>query len=120
MNENIFRKRLKELLEEKQISQKELANAIQTTEVSISRYMSGDRQPKIYIVQKIAEYLNISSDYLLGITDSHTQQKNDDVLYATNINKDYTKLSKDEQESIKKDVENYADYVIRKHFDDKK
>ena len=62
-----FIKNLSALLEEKGITQRELAEKIEVTEVTISRYLSGERSPRIEIVSKIAEYFKVTVDYLLGI-----------------------------------------------------
>ena len=64
--QSFFIKRLSELIEEKDITQRELAEAIQITEVSISRYLSGERCPRLEIVTKIADFFDVSTDYLLG------------------------------------------------------
>ncbi len=68
--QKIFIKRLVELMEEKDMTQCELANLIGTTNVTISRYISGERNPRIEIIAKIAEVFNVSIDYLLGISNS--------------------------------------------------
>ena len=60
---------LVELMEEKDMKQVDLANMIGTTNVTICRYISGERKPRIEIVTKIAEVFNVSTDYLLGVTD---------------------------------------------------
>lgn len=62
---NVFSERLKELLDKRGLSQRELADKIGTTEVSVSRYVKGDRTPKGPIITKIAQVLNVSTDYLL-------------------------------------------------------
>ena len=64
--ENIFINRLIELMEEKDMSQVSLSKLIGTTNVTISRYISGERKPRIEIVEKIAEVFDVSLDYLLG------------------------------------------------------
>jgi transcriptional regulator with XRE-family HTH domain len=61
---------LEAILEEKNIKQKELAAEIGVTEVTISRYLNGNRKPHSDIIIKMAEYLGVSTDYLLGMTDS--------------------------------------------------
>ena len=66
---DFFIKRLIELMEEKDMTQCELANLIGTTNVTISRYVNGDRIPRIEIVAKIAEVFDVSIDYLLGLSD---------------------------------------------------
>lgn len=65
----IFQKRLNKLLKEKGITLQKLADEIQTTKVSISRYKNGHRVPDIVILYKIAKYFNISADWIIGLTD---------------------------------------------------
>ena len=60
--------RILTLLEKKGMTQRELANKIGASEVSISRYISGARMPKANIVVYIADALNTTTDYLLGRT----------------------------------------------------
>ena len=62
-----FGKRLFSLLQKQGITQKELADRINTTEATLSRYVSGDREPKADMLANIATALHTTSDYLLGI-----------------------------------------------------
>ncbi len=62
--------RLKELRKSKQISQLKLALDLNTTQNTISRYETGEREPGISELIKIAKYFNVSVDYLLEITDN--------------------------------------------------
>jgi len=63
---DIFIKRLQDEIDKKGITQRELAKLTGVTEVTISRYLSGERKPRIEIIAKIAEVLNVSVDHLLG------------------------------------------------------
>lgn len=49
------------------ITQRELAERIGITEVSLSRYITGDREPKADTLANIATALFTTSDHLLGI-----------------------------------------------------
>lgn len=62
--------RLKELRKKKGISQQRLATDLNTTQNTISRYETGEREPGIDDLTKIADYFNVSIDYLLGRTDN--------------------------------------------------
>lgn len=62
-----FGQRLLSLLQKRGITQKELADKINTTEATLSRYVSGDREPKAETLANIATALYTTSDYLLGI-----------------------------------------------------
>lgn len=59
--------RITEALRAKNITQKELASRIGATEAVVSRYVSGDRDPKPEMLANIATALHTTSDYLLGI-----------------------------------------------------
>jgi transcriptional regulator with XRE-family HTH domain len=61
-----FAKRLKNILIEKGISQKELAKLIGVSEVTISRYLNEARNPRSEIVDELSRVLNVSTDYLFG------------------------------------------------------
>ncbi len=65
--EKSFGEKVLELLAERRMTQKELAELINTTEVTLSRYITGDREPKAETLANIATALQTTSDYLLGI-----------------------------------------------------
>lgn len=48
-------------------NRKSFADACGITEVSLSRYLSGDRVPKAPVIIAMAKALDVSADYLLGI-----------------------------------------------------
>lgn len=72
---NIFANRVKEILEEKDMKQKDLAEIVGISEVSISRYLKGTHEPGKDILEKIANALDVSIDYLLGRKDFLTKEK---------------------------------------------
>ena len=61
--------RIKELREEKNISQLELAKKLNLTQQSISLYEKEEREPSIDVLKNIANFFNVSLDYLLGKSD---------------------------------------------------
>lgn len=62
--------RLKELRKAKKISQLKLAMDLNMNQNTISRYETGEREPGINELIKIADYFNVSIDYLLERTDN--------------------------------------------------
>ena len=58
------------------ITQKELATKANITEGSLSRYENDIREPKAAALTQLAEALNVSTDYLLGLTDDMEVQNN--------------------------------------------
>lgn len=71
-----FGERLLSLLQKQGVTQRELAERINSTEATISRYVSGDREPKAEVLANIAIALHTTSDFLLGI------EKNDDFNFG--------------------------------------
>ncbi len=61
--------RLKELRTEKKITQLKLAMELNMSQNTISRYETGERQAGYAELIKIADYFDVSIDYLLGRTD---------------------------------------------------
>jgi transcriptional regulator with XRE-family HTH domain len=66
-----FGDKLKEILEEKNISQKEFASALNIAPTTLSGYINNKRQPDFELVKKIAFFLNVSIDFLL---DYHNEE----------------------------------------------
>lgn len=64
--------RLKELRKSKGISQLKLALDLNTNQNTISRYETGEREPGIHELIMIADYFNVSLDYLLERTNDPT------------------------------------------------
>lgn len=62
--------RLKELRRAKKISQLKLAIDLNTNQNTISRYETGEREPGITELIRIADYFNVSLDYLMERTDN--------------------------------------------------
>lgn len=67
MNE-VFSKRLKDALDLRNVTQRELASRIGLTEVAVSRYANGLRMPRADVFFEICEVLNVSPDFLMGKT----------------------------------------------------
>ena len=65
MNNKEYIKRIKDLMKEKGINQKELAQRSNITECAMSRYLNGNREPRIEAIFRISRALNVSVDYLL-------------------------------------------------------
>jgi transcriptional regulator with XRE-family HTH domain len=115
-----FSYRLTVLLDEHNMSQTQLAKKVGTTNVTICRYINGERIPRIDVASKIASVFNVSLDYLLGISesvDTENLTKNQDVdiailmksLYSLDGN---THLSKKQIEMIKTLLLANKDFIL--------
>ena len=63
----MFKEKIKELMNSRNVSQRELANAINITESAMSRYISGERKPRVDILTKLARYFDVSIEELIGV-----------------------------------------------------
>jgi transcriptional regulator with XRE-family HTH domain len=66
----VLGERLKKLRIDKKLTQEQLGEKINVTKVSISGYENGNRSPDTETLQRLANYFNVSTDYLLGRTDN--------------------------------------------------
>jgi len=64
----MIEKRMKELRENNNLQQKEVAQMLNITATSYNNYESGIRRPHYELLVKIAEIYSVTVDYLLGIT----------------------------------------------------
>ena len=67
---NKFQERLKELLEDYNLSRLALANKLSISSTTINGYFNKNYYPTIEIALNIAKFFNCSLDYLFGLTDS--------------------------------------------------
>ncbi len=61
--------RIKELRENRRLIQAILASELNITQQSLSKYERDITTIKIDILKSIAEYFNVTTDYLLGVSD---------------------------------------------------
>ncbi|MBP3579902.1 MAG: helix-turn-helix transcriptional regulator [Clostridia bacterium] len=62
-------KRIRELREDKDLLQKDLADYLHCTQVAYSRYELGTRDIPTEVLIALAKFHNTSTDYILGLTD---------------------------------------------------
>lgn len=65
--QDVFGKRLKRFMQEKNMTQRKLAKATGLTDVTISRYTNGTRLPGADELLKLSNALSVSADDLIGI-----------------------------------------------------
>ncbi|MBR5668484.1 MAG: helix-turn-helix transcriptional regulator [Spirochaetales bacterium] len=96
--EGTFSERLLELIQSKNLTQKELAEKAGVTEAAMSHYIKGDRFPRASVLARIADSLGTSSDYLMNGNASNAREEIDYArrLIARNI----TEMSKDDKMRI--------------------
>ena len=65
VNKYKFGENIYEVLKQKKLKQIDVAKAMNTIEVQVSRWMNGERMPRVVTLVKIARFLGVSTDRLL-------------------------------------------------------
>jgi len=60
--------RLKDLREDADLKQKDVADYLHVKQNTYSQYENGQRQLPIDILIKLAQYYHVTTDYILGLT----------------------------------------------------
>ena len=69
-----FSKRLVELMVEQNLNAKALAEKLCISHTSVGRFIRGERTPSFQCFVKMLYFFNCSADYLLGLTEFHTEE----------------------------------------------
>ena len=62
-------KRLRELREEQGLTQKELSKRLGLNSVTYLHYEKSQREPPLSVLVEMAKYFEVSTDFLLGLSD---------------------------------------------------
>lgn len=65
-----YTKRLFDLRVDNELKQQDIANILNTTKQSYGMYENGQRRLKIDDAIKLAKFFDVSTDYLLGLTNN--------------------------------------------------
>lgn len=66
----LFKDRLIHLRKSKNVTQKQIAQSIGISDLGYQRYEYGTREPAFRILIALADYFDVSIDYLVGRTDN--------------------------------------------------
>lgn len=102
--------RLKELRKTKGINQQKLALLLNMTQANISRYELGSSQPDFETLIQLADYFEVSVDYLIGRTDYNLPPQKHNALEDAFLEK-YRKLDRFDQRKL----EGYLDCLIEQN-----
>lgn len=90
-------RRIKMLMEGRKINQKQLAKKANITEASMSKYLSGERTPRIDVVVNIAKALGVTVDELIG---NDVDDSMDLVRIKTVLARGMGNMSEDEKKEL--------------------
>lgn len=104
-------KNLKKLRQELGISQQGLADIILVSQQSVNKYENKDVEPDMETLIKIADFFDVSIDYLAGRTEVREmadKEKMSDLSGAeARLIKEYRKLKDNQKKCISELVESY-------------
>ena len=107
--------RLKQLRKSNNLTQTELGKILGVGKTTISMYETNNSTPNDEIKLKIAEYFNVSLDYLLGKTDIRNYTEDNNATIALHSDTDYDDLP----EEARKEINNFIEFVKQKYKDKK-
>lgn len=109
MSDKKFNNRnLREAIDNSRMTREQIADKVQCDTSSITKYYNGDRYPKTDVIIKLAKLFNVSTDYLLGVTDVATTDK--DLKFVcdyTGLKEETIKLLSFEQNEHKNNLSSY-------------
>ena len=102
-------KRLKSLRESKNLKQSELAEAFKVSQSTIAMWETGKRDPDSEAIERVADYFNVSIDYLMGRSEFPHEGEASAAHLADGIS--YADLT---PEAIRQ-LEDYKQFLIQKY-----
>ncbi|MBQ3379859.1 MAG: helix-turn-helix transcriptional regulator [Clostridia bacterium] len=75
-----FSERLRELLDEHDITQKKLASDLMMPPSTLGGYMQGTSEPDFETLKLLARYFGVTADYLLGLPNAQTKSEKENEL----------------------------------------
>lgn len=97
--------RLKMLRLEKNLLQSDIAKIIGVSDRAIGNYENEKRDMSPEIIIKLSNFFGVTTDYLLGKTDTRENINLDDIKIAQSNGLDTEGLSDEELEEVKKQIE---------------
>ncbi|WP_416730263.1 helix-turn-helix domain-containing protein [Fictibacillus sp. JL2B1089] len=97
--------RLSNLRKNKGLSQYELADRLGFSRGKLANYEQGSRQPDYDTLQKIADYFEVSTDYLLGREDLTQKNEKKEIENENLFFFDLEGLSEEDIEAVRKHIE---------------
>lgn len=102
--------RIRELRKAKKVTMKELGNMIGVAESTMSLYETGKRKPDPETLSRLADYFNVSVDYLLGRNEEQPQAA---LSPADRQRRDVEAMLRAMSEADLEKVYDYARFITR-------
>lgn len=92
--DSIFAKRFRDLIEERNDTQNKISTTLHISRQTVSMYYNGQTIPTADKLRQLAEYFQVTSDYLIGLTDEPSPDIEKQMIYR------FTGLHEDAANSI--------------------
>lgn len=102
-------KNLKKLRAEHRISQQQLGECIGVSQQSVNKYENHNIEPDIQTLTAIADFFQVSVDYLIGHDDTEYPEECTRNAEETDLLLHYRRLSPRQRDSIRQIIENYLE-----------
>ena len=120
MGENIMTlfERIKKLADERKISITQLQEDLGMSKNYLYKWNVEDANPKIELLKKVADYFNVSIDYLIGRTNKREIANHDSLTYSDEENAKYETLAAHIEDDVTEDemdeIKNYIEFIKSK------
>ena len=102
-----FSERLRMLREERKMGQKEVASLLGLTYSSIGKYETDSRQPPLHSILRLAEFFQVSTDFLLGRSNIR--------LSAEEVINEHENMIADLPSEAKKEISTFVEFIREKY-----
>lgn len=105
----MFIERLKKLRKKEKLTQKDIATFLNISQPAYQQFESGKKKMNLETMEKLADYFNVSIDYLLGKTDIPDLDLEIDIDNAidNSVAYDGTPITDNDREIIKDFLKDY-------------
>ncbi|MBR0278265.1 MAG: helix-turn-helix transcriptional regulator [Clostridia bacterium] len=89
-----YKNRIRSLREDMDLRQIDVANATGIDQKTLSNYETAKTNPDSYSIIKLAEFFNVTTDYILGYANFNIKSKADIINKLSEIEKEITDIKR--------------------------
>lgn len=108
-----FSKRLENLLQERGLTQKQVSKDLHIAPTTFNGYIKGNREPDYSILVKLADYFEVSTDFLLGVTNIRKYAEKSLDVREGDLVGTYRCLHPEKQELLLEQAHLYRKYELK-------
>ncbi|WP_079707677.1 helix-turn-helix domain-containing protein [Paraliobacillus ryukyuensis] len=97
----LFSERLMLMRRQKNLTQENLANILDVSKGAISKYEKGTASPSYKILWRLADYFNVSVDYLIGKSNSFSGDRYEDA-FISQLKQNFEEMKDEDKKQLLK------------------